>query len=410
MNEFKEWIERDQAAQLLWAISHAMQLRGQALDPLHLEAAAASAKALSAPLAGLYNACSFLGLPRPNLLRVPDLAHAPLLAHVREKGWGIIAECTPEGQWMLTNKDGVHKLSELGRRDYFLRLSAASVLADDPGKSRSIIRKIMTLRGQFDLADVTFNYPGNRPGIHISRMHISPGERVAILGAIGSGKSTLLRVLAGLYHPQTGRVLIDGVDIGRVSRPVLNRQIAYMAQDHRLFQGTLRENLLIGVPDPGDDVVRQALARSGLLRIVSNHPRGLELPIREGGTGLSGGQRQLVAFTRLLLVQPSILLLDEPTASMDKGQEQRCLAVLAEEMNVRQRTLVVVTHKQSMLPLVSRLVVVAGSQIMCDGPRDEVLAHLAQLTSQAVVAFADYSARATIAPTAAQGNQELPTP
>ncbi|MEJ8822124.1 ATP-binding cassette domain-containing protein [Variovorax humicola] len=238
------------------------------------------------------------------------------------------------------------------------------------------------LRGQFDLADVSFAYPESGQGIHVSQLRIQQGERVAVLGTIGSGKSTLLRVLAGLYRPQKGRVIIDGLDMGQINRQVLSQQIGYLAQDHRLFQGTLRENLLIGLPDPGDDVIHRALVRSGLIQLVSSHPRGLELPIREGGTGLSGGQRQLVAFTRLLLVQPNILLLDEPTASMDERQEQRCLGVLAEELESA-RTLIVVTHKPSVLTLVSRLVVVSGSKIVLDGPRDEVLARLAQRPSPA---------------------------
>jgi ATP-binding cassette subfamily C protein LapB len=119
--------------------------------------------------------------------------------------------------------------------------------------------------------------------------------------------------------------------------------------------------LLVGLPDPGDQVLHDALKRSGLIRLVASHPRGLELPIFEGGKGLSGGQRQLVAFTRLLLAQPTICLLDEPTASMDEEQERRCLGVLTELLT---------------LPLVQRLVVVAGGSIVLDGPRDEVLARL----------------------------------
>ena len=152
----------------------------------------------------------------------------------------------------------------------------------------------------------------------MDQLKIGPGERIGLLGPIGAGKSTILRLLSGLYKPQEGRVLLDGLDIGGISRQALNRHIGYLQQDHRLFVGTLRENLLIGLPDPGDAVLKSVMERTGLMRLVASHPKGLELPIAEGGKGLSGGQRQLVAFTRLILCDPAIYLLDEPTASMDE--------------------------------------------------------------------------------------------
>jgi len=235
------------------------------------------------------------------------------------------------------------------------------------------------LLGHFVLQDIKFGYPGSPPALSITQLEIKPGEKIGILGPIGAGKSTLLRLLAGLYVPQQGRVLVDGLDLAHISRQVVTRKIGYLQQDHRLFLGTLRENLLIGLPDPGDDVLQTALARSGLNRLVGSHPKGLALPIMEGGKGLSGGQRQLVAFTRLLLWQPSILLLDEPTASLDAEQENRCLHVLTEELKTPLKTLIVVTHKPSLLPLVDRIVVVAGNRIVLDGPRDKVLAQLNQV-------------------------------
>jgi ATP-binding cassette subfamily C protein LapB len=144
-----------------------------------------------------------------------------------------------------------------------------------------------------------------------------------------------------------------------------------------LFQGSLRENLLIGLPDPGDEVLFAAMTRTGMDRIVGSHPKGLERPIMEGGKGLSNGQKQLVAFTRLILCKPDILLLDEPTATMDDMQERQCMAVLAEEANAG-KTLVIVTHKPGTLALVNRIIVVAGSAIVMDGPRDAVLQQLQQ--------------------------------
>ena len=196
-----------------------------------------------------------------------------------------------------------------------------------------------------------------------------------MIGHIGSGKSTLLRLLTGMYQANEGRILLDGLDIDQISRNLLADKIGYLQQDHRLFNGTLRQNLLVGIPDPGDEAIRNAAARTGLLAAITNHPKGLELMIAEGGKGLSGGQRQLVALTRLLLSNPRIWLLDEPTASMDEQTEQRCIQVLRQAVQP-DHTLVLVTHKPSLLALVSRLIVVAGNQIVMDGPRDQVIAQL----------------------------------
>ncbi len=239
------------------------------------------------------------------------------------------------------------------------------------------------LNGHFQLNHVTFAYGDNPPALRIDDLVLKPGERVGIIGPIGAGKSTLLRLLSGLYRCTEGSVLIDGLDISHISREVLSRQIGYLQQDHRLFLGTLRENLLIGLPDPGDDVLQDAMTRTGMIRLVSAHPKGLDRPISEGGKGLSGGQRQLVAFTRLLLSNPSILLLDEPTATMDEEQERRCVSVLKHEAALG-KSMVIVTHKNSMLPLVERLLVVAGNRVVLDGPRDAVLQHLKQAGPAAI--------------------------
>jgi ATP-binding cassette subfamily C protein LapB len=233
--------------------------------------------------------------------------------------------------------------------------------------------------GQFSLREVKFGYGDNPPAIVIPQLTIEPGERIAVLGPIGAGKSSLVRILSGLYHPREGRVLVDGLDLTQVSRHAINQQIGYLQQEHRLFQGTLRENLLIGLPDPGDDAILQAMRRTGMDRLVAAHPRGLELPIQEGGRGLSGGQKQLVAFTRLVLCNPSVYLLDEPTASMDDQQERQCLQVLQQEAQAG-KTMVIVTHKVSVLSLVNRVIVIVGSQIYLDGPRDQVLQEIRKQT------------------------------
>jgi ATP-binding cassette subfamily C protein LapB len=231
------------------------------------------------------------------------------------------------------------------------------------------------LRGQFTLNQVAFSYGNNPPALTIESLSIQPGERIAILGAIGSGKSTLLRLLSGMYQPTAGRVLVDNLIMAHLHRQVITEHIGYLQQEHRLFQGTLRENLLIGMTDPGDDAINAVMSKTGMDRLVAAHPQGLERMISEGGKGLSGGQKQLVAFTRLILLAPPILLLDEPTATMDDSQERQCLQVLQAEA-AQNKTMVIVTHKPSVLPLVTRLIVMSGSQVVIDGPRDAVLQKL----------------------------------
>lgn len=232
------------------------------------------------------------------------------------------------------------------------------------------------IKGNYQCESLVFNYQDNdRAAINIKELKIRSGERIAVLGPIGSGKSTLLKVLSGLYAPTSGRVLLDGLDIHQISRETLSERLGYLQQDHRLFQGTLRENLLIGMPAPNDDILQEVLNKTGLINLVASHSSGLDLPISEGGKGLSGGQKQLVAFTRLLLTKPDVFLLDEPTASMDNRQEQRCIEVLRSELTAGQ-TFIVSTHKTALLDLVDRLIIMDNQRIIIDGPKQAVLDEL----------------------------------
>jgi ATP-binding cassette, subfamily C, bacterial LapB len=233
------------------------------------------------------------------------------------------------------------------------------------------------LRGQFELTDVEMQYAGTM-ALKIPQLRIQAGERVALLGPIGSGKTSFLRVLSGMYKPQAGRVLLDGIELELISKHTLADYTGYVGQDGRLFAGTLRDNLVLGLADPGDEALLQAARRTGLLEaVITVHPKGLAREIFEGGQGLSGGQRQLVHITRALLRAPRIWLLDEPTASMDNQIEQRVLNTLAEELQARPgSTLVLVTHKPQLLSLVNRIIIIANQQIIMDGPRDAVLQKL----------------------------------
>ena len=233
------------------------------------------------------------------------------------------------------------------------------------------------IRGQFDVQELSFAYGQGPRVLSIPQWSVAPGERVAVLGLVGSGKSTLLKLLAGLYEAQAGRVLLDGLDILQIARVTISQRVAYLGQDVKLFAGTLRDNLLSGLLGIDDDTLLRACHDTGLISLIQSHPRGLDLPIGEGGSGVSGGQRQSVALTRVLLSRPRVWLLDEPTASMDDNAEMMTLRAIERYMAATD-TLVLVTHKPRLLGLVNRVVVLGPQGVVLDGPRDQVLQQLQQ--------------------------------
>jgi ATP-binding cassette subfamily C protein LapB len=231
--------------------------------------------------------------------------------------------------------------------------------------------------GELAVDRVRFTYHTSVPAVlEVGALRIAPGERVAILGNVGSGKSTLVKVLSGLYRPQGGRVFLGGLDVAQIAPEFVREHVGYLAQDVRLFQGTLRDNITIGLPNPSDEQVLNAARLTGLLASIEAHPKGLNLEIAEGGRGLSGGQRQLVGLTRMLIAQPRVLLLDEPTASMDAALENFVIDRLFQALPI-ETTIVVVTHKTALLRHVTRLIVMERGRVVLDGPRDQILARLA---------------------------------
>ena len=232
--------------------------------------------------------------------------------------------------------------------------------------------------GNYRFEDVEYTYDKTRSAIRIEHLQIKAGEKIAIIGPVGSGKTTLLRLLSGMYKPAKGKITLQDVDITQLSKPVLAEHVGYLQQDGRLFAGTLRENLILGMLDPGDDVMLQAAELTGLKEaLLQTHPKGLQLEINEGGTGLSGGQKQLVNLTRIFLRKPTIWLLDEPTAFMDQNLQNKVIHALNNTLRAED-TMVVVTHKTELLQLVSRIIVVVNSKVVMDGPTMQVLQQLQQ--------------------------------
>jgi ATP-binding cassette subfamily C protein LapB len=236
------------------------------------------------------------------------------------------------------------------------------------------------IQGQLGLREVSFTYrsAGQENGPTVLKglqLHIKAGERVAILGKIGSGKSTVLRLLGGLYLPSEGYTEVDGIDLRQIDPADYRAHVGFVAQEPRLFRGSLRENVLLGRPHALAEALPEVLRLTGLDRIAAAHPHGLDMPVGEGGSMLSGGQRQLVALARCLVTQPQVLLMDEPTSSMDAQTEQQFIGQL--KGLVAQRTLVVVTHRPALLELVDRIIVMEAGRVIVDGPKMEVLAALA---------------------------------
>ncbi|MBO9685076.1 type I secretion system permease/ATPase [Roseateles chitosanitabidus] len=264
-----------------------------------------------------------------------------------------------------------------GARAAMLSLNAVMSAPLERESNRNYV-PLNQITGRIGLNDVGFSYPpqGDAQSPKVLRnvtMRVQPGERIAILGRIGSGKSTVLRMLAGLYQPTEGMVDVDGIDLRQVDPAEFRGKVGFVSQEPRLFHGTLRDNVLMGRHVDAQRLVEVAKL-TGLDRVVAGHPMGWDLPVGEMGSLLSGGQRQLVALARSLVAKPQILLMDEPTSSMDAQSEIAFLRQLRDAAG--NCTLIMVTHRPAVLELVSRIVVVDSGRLVMDGPRDQVLAAL----------------------------------
>ena len=233
-----------------------------------------------------------------------------------------------------------------------------------------------TISGRIAFREVSFSYPGEKiRALDDISLSIEAGERVAVIGRVGSGKTTIEKLLLGLYDPDDGAVLIDGTDLRQIDPVDLRRHVGTVMQDVTLFQGTLRENITLGAGHIDDDRVLEAAKLAGVDAFAARHPLGYDVEVGERGTHLSGGQRQAVAVARALLQDPPILLFDEPTSAMDNSAENRLKRQL--ESILPGKTLILVTHRTSLLTLVDRLIVMDGGKVVADGPKEEVLSALA---------------------------------
>lgn len=242
---------------------------------------------------------------------------------------------------------------------------------DQPDRAHLIHRP--ALHGDYQLRKILFQYTQDdpRPSLNIASLNIKSGEKIAILGRNGAGKSTLLQILSGMQTPLNGAIHLDGVDLSLIDPADVRRDMNLLNQNAHLFFGSIRENLSLGAPLINDDDIIKTLKNIGALQFVQEKKEGLDHVILEGGVGFSGGQRQNLLMARLLLRQPNILLLDEPTAALDEMSEKVLIDYLKQWIG--HRTLVVATHRRPVLELVDRIIVVNEGQIVMDGPRDQIL-------------------------------------
>lgn len=242
------------------------------------------------------------------------------------------------------------------------------------------------LAGHYQVQQVQYSYDVEKgdQALQLGELEIKPGERVAILGKTGAGKSTLLKLLSGQAQASKGKIIIDGVDMAHIDPVDVRRQVGYLSQDSRLFFGTLRQNLMLGHPHATEAELIQALRISGAIGMIQQDAASLDRLINEGGRGLSGGQRQMVLLSRLIVRNPQIVLLDEPTASMDEQLESWVIRQLQQWLTGR--TLVLVTHRPALLNLVDRIVVMENGKVVADGPRDSLLQQAARNSNVASVA------------------------
>ncbi|MDM8558659.1 type I secretion system permease/ATPase [Candidatus Parabeggiatoa sp. HSG14] len=232
------------------------------------------------------------------------------------------------------------------------------------------------LQGTIEFKQVDFHYPEQPlPSLTKVSFKIDAGQKIGIIGRIGSGKSTLAKLILALYQPDSGSILLDGVDSRQMDPADVRRHIGYVPQDIELFYGTVKDNIVMGATYMEDNMVLRAAQLAGVDEFVNRHPLGFDMLIGERGMGLSGGQRQAIVLARALLFNPSILLLDEPTNSMDNSTEEQLKVRL--QSYLENKTLLLVTHRTSLLSLVDRLIVMDRGQIVAMGQKEQVIKALA---------------------------------
>lgn len=229
--------------------------------------------------------------------------------------------------------------------------------------------------GFIEFQNVSFSYPDEeKKALDNISFKINPGERIGVAGKIGSGKTTLEKLILGLYKPDSGTILIDGIDISQIDPADLRKNIGYVPQDVNLFRGSVKNNIIYKAPYVNDEQMLRASKLAGVDDFVKLHPKGYDMPVGERGDGLSGGQKQAIAIARAFLLDAPMILLDEPTNSVDNVMESQIRLNLSK--NIIGKTTLLITHKSAILSLVDRLIILDNGKMIIDGKRDEVIKKL----------------------------------
>ena len=251
------------------------------------------------------------------------------------------------------------------------KLNSIMQMPEERPPGRSFLHRA-AIRGEIDFKNVTFSYPGQLgTAMKNVSFHIEAGERVGIIGQTGSGKSTLGKLLLSLYEPNTGTIAVDDTDIRQIDPAELRRFIGYVPQDISLFRGSVRDNIIFGTHDVTDDAVLFAADVTGVSDFIKDTAMGFDLQVGERGKQLSGGQRQSVALARAILLDPPLLVFDEPSSAMDNTTESKLINRL--DKIIEGKTLLVISHRASVLALVDRVIVMHQGAVVADGPKAQVI-------------------------------------
>ncbi len=285
---------------------------------------------------------------------------------------GLIACIILTSRAMAPLTQVVSLLSKLNQSKEALKnLNKIVELPVERPKGKSFLNR-PNIQGGVEFRNVTFSYPDQSiPTLNNLSFKIKPGEKVALLGAIGSGKSTIEKIIMGLYQPQSGSVLIDGIDINQLDPVDVRESIDYIPQDIFLFFGSIKDNIGMRGNFLDDETILKAAVMAGAHKFIRKHPQGYGIVIKEGGGGLSGGQRQTIAVARALTGDPALYLFDEPTAMMDQNTEKYLIQQLKNVIG--SKSLILVTHRPSLISLVDRLIIIDGGKVVADGPKDQVI-------------------------------------
>lgn len=287
----------------------------------------------------------------------------------------------PLGQFAIVLARSQQSFSSLRALDKIMQMPS-----ERPAGKNFLAQPISNCTIQFQ--NVGFAYPGSStPALNELTLTIRPGEKVGIIGKIGSGKTTIGRLMVKLYEPQKGAILVDGIDMGQYHPHQIRRAVGLLGQDAELFHGSIRSNIIMGKPGATDSELVTAARLAGVEEFVRRYPTGFDTMVGERGSALSGGQRQAVALARVLIADPQVIFLDEPSSAMDLASERVLIDQLRKALRPEQ-TVVVSTHRYSMLELVDRLVVIANGKVAADGPKEDVLEALRQQTAPARPAIA----------------------